>query len=90
MAARRIVVEGRVQGVGFRAFTRATAARLGLAGWVRNREDGAVELEAEGEEHSLDALVAALRRGPSAARVTALREERLERHPGGSGFRVVY
>ena len=58
------VVEGHVQGVGFRAFVHETAVRLGLTGWVRNRWDGTVEVLAEGERKELNRLFAALRRGP--------------------------
>jgi len=64
------LVTGRVQGVGFRAFTAATARRLGLTGWVRNLPDGSVEALAEGARRDLDEFVTALRSGPPAARVT--------------------
>ena len=64
------VVEGFVQGVGFRAFVLREAHALGLAGEVRNRGDGAVLVEAEGERVSLERLIEALERGPAAARVT--------------------
>jgi acylphosphatase len=64
------VVHGRVQGVGFREFVRHEAATRGLAGYVRNSDDGrCVELVAEGEERALEALVEALHRGPRFARV---------------------
>jgi len=63
-------VTGRVQGVGYRYFVQATAVSLGLTGSVRNLADGAVEVAAEGEPAALQALVAALHRGPTAARVT--------------------
>jgi acylphosphatase len=74
--ARRIVrmyIEGRVQGVGYRAFLAHEAARLGLAGWARNRRDGAVEAVAAGSPAAVEAFIAAARRGPFAARVDALR-----------------
>jgi acylphosphatase len=64
------IVEGRVQGVGFRYFVIETAQRLQLAGWVRNRWDDTVEVTAEGERSALDQLVGELHRGPRAARVT--------------------
>ena len=66
---RRIFVEGDVQGVGFRMWTQATARALGVAGWVRNRDDGRVEIHAEGSPNAVDALEAACRQGPGAARV---------------------
>lgn len=68
----RAVVWGRVQGVGFREFTRRHAAALGLTGWVRNRLDGAVELEAEGPRPALDELLRHLTRGPRLSRVDAV------------------
>ena len=66
---RQIRVEGRVQGVGFRAWTVAEAAALGLAGWVRNEPDGSVLVLAAGPEARVDELIAELHRGPPAARV---------------------
>jgi acylphosphatase len=68
----RLMVRGRVQGVGFRYFVERTAARLGLAGWVRNRADGSVEAVAAGEPAEVETLIKACRRGPSAARVDSL------------------
>lgn len=70
----RLRVEGRVQGVGFRAWTAWTARRLGLAGWVRNLPDGAVELEAEGTGESVARMREAVGRGPELARVTRVAE----------------
>ena len=67
-------VRGRVQGVGFRWFVRERAVRLGLRGWVRNLEDGAVELMVAGDAQSLDLLRSALRKGPEGARVDEVQE----------------
>lgn len=67
---RRIVVRGRVQGVGYRWFVYRHAHSLGLAGWVRNRDDGAVEVEAQGEPPALEALESLLRQGPRLAHVS--------------------
>jgi acylphosphatase len=69
---RRLVarIEGRVQGVGFRAFTSRHGQRLRLMGTVRNLSDGAVELVAEGTEERLRELLTQVRRGPSASVVT--------------------
>lgn len=64
-----VIVKGRVQGVFFRAATQREARRLGLTGWVRNRNDGSVELTAEGDESSLRQLCMWAERGPTAARV---------------------
>lgn len=66
---------GRVQGVGYRATTIDEARRLGLAGWVRNRVDGTVEVLAEGAESKLGLLLAYLRRGPWGAHVTSVVED---------------
>ncbi len=65
----RVVVAGRVQGVGYRDWTQAVARQLGLRGWVRNRVDDSVEALFAGEAATVDRMVAACRRGPSLARV---------------------
>jgi acylphosphatase len=62
-------IEGRVQGVWFRAWTQEQADRLKLAGWVRNRRDGSVEALFSGPPEAVDAVLAACRRGPPAASV---------------------
>jgi acylphosphatase len=62
-------VHGRVQGVGYRQFVQSQARRLGIHGWVRNRRDGSVELEAEGPRSALQRFWELVRRGPPAARV---------------------
>ena len=67
--ARRFVVSGRVQGVGFRYFTQDTARREGVTGWVRNLPDGRVEALAEGDADAVMRLERALRIGPRGARV---------------------
>jgi acylphosphatase len=64
-----ICVTGKVQEVFFRASTREEAQRLGLCGWVRNETDGSVRIEAEGDEESLEQLVAWCQHGPDRARV---------------------
>lgn len=83
----RAVVAGRVQGVWFREGCRREAETLGVAGWVRNRADGSVEIEAEGDRQAVEALLAWARRGPARARVSAVRVEDLD-PVGGSGFAV--
>jgi len=69
---RHVVVRGRVQGVGYRAFVEDTALRLGLEGWVRNRRDNSVEAVFSGAEDVVGGILEACRRGPSGARVEAL------------------
>jgi acylphosphatase len=72
VATARFAVSGRVQGVGFRWFVVQRARELALAGWVRNAADGSVEACASGPAAALDALEAALRRGPAGARVESV------------------
>jgi acylphosphatase len=69
LVARRYVVSGRVQNVGFRFFTERAAVAEGIGGWVANREDGTVEVYAEGDREAIERFDAKIRRGPSAARV---------------------
>ena len=69
---RHVVVRGRVQGVGYRAFVEDEALRLGLEGWVRNRRDGTVEAVFCGADDAVERIIAACRRGPPAARVEAV------------------
>lgn len=82
------IVEGSVQGVGFRYFAVETARRLGLHGWVRNRWDGAVETVAEGPRSRVEAYLAAISRGPRAARVDQVETEWQEPSGESSGFSV--
>jgi acylphosphatase len=83
-----VVVEGYVQGVGFRAFVQDQAIRLGLSGWVRNRWDGSVEVVAEGERLILEKLLTALYRGPRGAQVMGVTPEWQPAVGEFSGFRV--
>lgn len=84
-ATRRIVVHGRVQGVFYRGWTVEKARELGIAGWVRNRRDGTVEILARGEEEALDRLADACRGGPPAAQVERVNVEDSGEEPG-EGF----
>ncbi|MFN8644186.1 MAG: acylphosphatase [Candidatus Binatia bacterium] len=68
----RLIVRGRVQGVGFRYATVEQGRRLGLAGWARNLPDGAVEVVAAGESAAVERLVAWCRQGPPSARVSTV------------------
>jgi len=86
--ARRYFISGRVQGVGFRFFTEASASREGIEGWARNLSDGRVEVAAQGEAESIDRFERALRHGPPGARVDDV--ETFDDVPGngGAGFSV--
>ena len=70
MPVARFIIRGRVQGVGYRAWATDEARRRGLAGWVRNRRDGSVEVVASGDQATLDDFAAVCRTGPALARVT--------------------
>ncbi len=72
--ARHLVIRGRVQGVGYRAWVAGEARALGLEGWVRNRRDGSVEAVLAGPDAVVADLVMRCRRGPVAARVDAIDE----------------
>lgn len=71
---RRYVVTGRVQGVGFRWFVEREASQLDMKGWVRNHEDGSVEVMVTGTPEAQRSLRAKLRQGPRAARVDMVQE----------------
>lgn len=87
MMARRVVVSGHVQGVGFRWWTAQEARRLGVSGCVSNRWDGCVEVHAEGDDAAVGALVDALHQGPPYAQVTRVEAEDAQPH-GWVGFEV--
>ncbi len=70
MASKHIVVRGRVQGVFFRQSAQDTAGDLGVAGWVRNRDDGSVEMVVEGEDDAVERMISWANEGPSHAQVT--------------------
>jgi acylphosphatase len=88
MHARRYIVRGRVQGVGFRWFVDFEARQLGLAGWVRNQPDGTVEVLAMGTEEQLVVLQQKLQKGPRAARVDAVLESEAEPVAGLTTFGI--
>ena len=88
MKAKRYIVRGRVQGVGFRWFVDHEARQLGLAGWVRNNIDGTVEVLAMGNDQQLTTLFNRLRRGPRAARVDDVQEIAAEPVEGLTTFRI--
>lgn len=86
MTTQRIIVSGRVQGVGFRDWVVRTAQRTGLTGWVRNTRDGRVEILASGEDEVLSALVEGCREGPAMARVDHVEVLAAEGEKAHKGF----
>ena len=86
--ARRFLVRGRVQGVGFRWFVEREAHLLGIAGWVRNNADGSVEVLAIGSREQLLGLQSRLRAGPRAARVDDVEELEAKLIAGLTTFRI--
>ena len=86
-AALHVIVEGRVQGVGFRAFLEREAKARGLRGWVRNRSDGSVEAVFSGEEEDVQSMVVACHRGP---RMSLVKDVKTTPQPPGEwkGFEV--
>ncbi|HVZ60863.1 MAG TPA: acylphosphatase [Terriglobales bacterium] len=86
--ARRYVVRGRVQGVGFRWFVEREAKLLGINGWVRNNHDGNVEVLAMGSREQLSALRQKLIQGPRAARVDNVEELPSNPVPDLKTFRI--
>lgn len=84
--ARRLVVRGRVQGVGYRYAAVGVACDAGLAGWVRNRNDGSVEVFVQGGPDAVEAFVAWCRHGPPHARVTDLEAGDALPEPALNGF----
>lgn len=85
---RHVVVSGRVHGVFFRDSTRREAQRLGVAGWVRNVDDGTVEAVFEGEADAVEAMLAFCRHGPERAQVDDLEVDAHEAVEGLRGFRI--
>lgn len=86
MITRRLRIDGRVQGVGFRDGLCGEAQERGLAGWVRNRADGSVEALVQGPPEQVAQLIAWARRGPPASRVDDVRVEAADDEPAHAGF----
>jgi acylphosphatase len=86
----RILVSGRVQGVGYRYFAQREAQRLGLTGWVRNLPSGQVQAEAQGEPAVLATFLATLRAGPPLGHVTELVSQPVGVHADDTGFAITY
>ena len=86
--ARRFLISGRVQGVGYRFFAERAARRENVKGWVRNLPDGRVEASAEGEAEAIDRFEGQLRHGPSGARVEHLEVEDVVPEGRHVGFNI--
>ena len=86
----RVIISGRVQGVGFRYFTQREGERHGLVGWVKNLSNGDVEAEAEGDEAHVDAFVEVIRRGPPASRVLDFKIAEIPANHRDVGFDITF
>jgi acylphosphatase len=85
---RRYLVTGRVQGVGFRWFVEREAQLIGVGGWVRNRDDGTVEVLASGTNAQLDSLYDKLKEGPRAARIDVVEVKNAAPFDGYNTFQI--
>lgn len=86
--ARRVLLEGRVQGVGFRWHARLEARAVGVRGWIRNLEDGGVEAHCEGDPDRVEELLGWLEMGPAGARVDRV-DVQIVPAEGCAGFQIV-
>jgi acylphosphatase len=86
IVARRFLIAGRVQGVGFRMFAQEAASREGVHGFVRNLSDGRVEAQVEGDQTAVDRVELKLRRGPAGARIEAFDVEPAAPTSRATGF----
>ena len=84
----RLLVDGRVQGIGFRYFVKRKADKLGLSGWVRNLADARVEAVIRGEEERVAELIKKIKQGPPLAEVKDLTVEDWQGEAGGQGFEI--
>ncbi|UOR12533.1 acylphosphatase [Halobacillus amylolyticus] len=91
MTRKQIIVHGRVQGVGFRMTTEQLAKQHGLTGWVKNKPDGTVQIEAEGNEKELSSFIETIKEGPNNfAKVQSLDVNVLENEKGDSNFKILH
>jgi acylphosphatase len=84
--ATHAIITGRVQGVGYRNWTVATAIQLGISGWVRNRSDGSVEAVFYGSMNQIETMLAACSKGPAMARVDNIQTSAYEQPLEAQGF----
>jgi acylphosphatase len=85
----RLIIHGRVQGVGFRYAAREAAVEIGVSGWVRNLSDGTVEIVAQGTAEALAALRSWAAKGPRHAAVERVLVERWDPRPAAQGFEIL-
>lgn len=90
LIARHMILSGKVQGVGFRHFTRSRAQELGISGWVRNLDDGSVEVMATGPENSMLSFIEILSHGPVSAYVKKIEQKEVPVVTGQDSFSVRY
>ena len=88
--ARRYLISGRVQGVGYRYFTKRTAERIGLVGWVKNLPDGRVESYASGSGEQLQRFLKDLELGPGGGNVKSVEVSDVQASPRWTGFEICY
>ena len=87
---RHVYLSGRVQGVGFRAFTRRNAQKLGVSGWVKNLSDGRVEAVIYGDRDKVEDLISRMETGPSLAEVEDIEVEEQKTPPAEKDFQIRY
>lgn len=85
-----VVVHGRVQGVGFRYYAQVEALKWDLTGWVKNKDDGTVELEVQGTDERLQMFLDKIEQGSPFARVTNVETEYIPPLPNEKTFRIIY
>ncbi|ANB58398.1 acylphosphatase [Anoxybacillus sp. B7M1] len=85
-----VIVHGRVQGVGFRYYAQHEALKWDLTGWVKNNEDGTVELEAQGHEERIHLFIDKIRQGSPFSKVTHLDIQSIDPIPNEKTFRIIY
>ena len=86
----QLIAAGRVQGVGFRYFCQTTADTLGISGWARNRSDGTVEIEAQGEKSHIHSFLTKIGRGPALSQVSELHKNEIPLQADESSFTIKY
>ena len=89
MERRRLLVSGRVQGVGFRWFVKRTANDLGIVGWAKNSDEGSVEMEAQGHAEDMELFISLVREGPRWAIVEDIAWSEIPLKDNEKGFHII-